>query len=199
MKPCELTFRNQNSQHFSRRLVLVVLLVLVSGCATADPPVSSDAADSNEPESLECRDCELVDVVEVKDANTIITSFGEIQMYGAYVIDQPEDCATKAEERLRNFVGSEIRIEPGPAQTIRVDSGHYYIYTKDGLSIEEQLVREGLALIWGQDGQHLGWFVYLDSAAKEHESGCFWKGWNAFQRGEPSNFRIPGLAYSDSD
>jgi hypothetical protein len=200
MKSFEFAFHNQNLQQTSRWLMLFVLILLIaSSCATADSSGSRELAANNEPQSLACPDCELVDAIGVKDANTIITSVGEVQMYGAYVLDQPDDCATNAEDRLRKLVGTAIRIEPGPVTSVRVDSDHYYIYTKDGLSIEEQLVREGLALIWGQDGQHLGWFVFLDAAAKENESGCLWKGWNAFQRGEPNNFRIPGLTYPDSD
>jgi endonuclease YncB( thermonuclease family) len=147
---------------------------------------------------LSCPECELVEVLDVIDANTVRTSAGEIQMYGAYVLDQPADCAELASERLRSLAGERVRIEPSPANSVRVSDSHYYLYTEEGVSIEEMLVREGLALTWTQDGQHLGWFLFGDAAAKESESGCLWKGYNAFQRGEPSEFRIPGLTYPES-
>jgi hypothetical protein len=43
------------------------------------------------PETLDCDDCVLVDVHEVIDANTLLTSNGEIQLYGAYILEQPDD------------------------------------------------------------------------------------------------------------
>jgi|TARA_B110000263_G_C15205796_1_gene462816 hypothetical protein len=69
-------------------------------------------------------DCDLVDVIGVKEPNTIITSVGEILMYGAHVIDQPVDCAKLAEERLRHFVENAKRIEAGLIDSIRVDDNH---------------------------------------------------------------------------
>ena len=51
--------------------------------------------------------------------------------------------------------GGAIRIEPGLTDTVRNNSAHYYLFTADGRSIEEQLVREGLTLIWIQDGEHM--------------------------------------------
>ncbi|MCZ6538210.1 MAG: hypothetical protein O6922_00085 [Chloroflexi bacterium] len=146
-------------------------------------------------DALVCPDCELVEVIEVVDANTVRTAIGDIQMYGAYVVDQPAVCAALAMERLTTLAGGSIRIEPGPSDPVRISSDHYYLFTADGQSIEEQLVREGLALVWTQDGQHLGWFVFRDANARENEAGCLWKGYNAFQRGEPSDFRIPGVTY----
>ena len=158
---------------------------VVAGNASPVPPVST----------LLCAECELVEVIEVLDANTVRTSIGDVKMYGAYVIDRPADCAALARERLNVLAGGSIRIEPGPPDPVRISSNHFYLFTAEGRSIEEQLVREGLALVWTQDGQHLGWFVFRNSDARQSEAGCLWKGYNAFQRGEPSEFRVPGLTY----
>ena len=149
-------------------------------------------------DALLCADCELVEVIEIVDANTVRTAIGDIQMYAAYVIDQPADCAALAMERLTSLAGGAIRIEPGPPDTVRNNSDHYYLFTADGRSIEEQLVREGLALVWTQDGQHVGWFVFRGASARENEAGCLWKGYNAFLSGEPGDFRIPGLTYPET-
>ncbi|MBC8452893.1 MAG: hypothetical protein H8D69_00305 [Chloroflexi bacterium] len=177
------------------RIALPGVLTILVACSnpqtsTPIPPVA---------DSLTCLDCELVEVFGVVDANTLSTSVGEIQPYGTYVLDQPADCAEQAETRLRVLAGDQIRIEAGPADTIRQDTNHYYLYTSDGDSIEQQLIHEGLALIWSQDGQHLGWFLFRDASAKENESGCLWHDYQAFQRGEPNEFRIPGLTYPKSD
>ncbi len=71
------------------------------------------------------------------------------------MVDQPADCAALAKERLAAMAGGAIRIEPGLTDTVRNNSAHYYLFTADGRSIEEQLVREGLTLIWIQDGEHM--------------------------------------------
>jgi endonuclease YncB( thermonuclease family) len=147
--------------------------------------------------ALTCPNCELVDVSGVIDANTLSTSIGHIQMYGVYVLNQPEDCAIEAKEQLTKLAGQSIRIEPGPDDSVRNDSNHYYFYTADGVSIENSLIRDGLALAWSQDGKHVGWFLFQEAAAKEHDSGCLWHDYQAFQRGEPNEFRIPGLTYRD--
>ena len=81
---------------------------------------------------------------------------------------------------------------------MRRDDDHYYLFTEDGQSIDQKLIEEGLALTWDQDGQHLGWFLFKDAKAKDSESGCLWHDYQAFQRGEPNEFRIHGLTYRDS-
>jgi len=175
--------------------LLALLLTVTVACSSENKQVAITPA----PNSLSCDDCELTDVLNVIDANTLSTSIGDVQLYGAYVIDQPADCAAQAEERLRGLAGSQIRIENGPSNSTRQDDSHYYVFTHDGQSIEEKLISEGLALTWTQDGQHLGWFLFLDAAAKQNESGCLWHDYQAFQRGEPNEFRIPGLTYPDSN
>ena len=71
------------------------------------------------------------------------------------MVDQPAECAALAKERFTAMAGGAIRIEPGPTDTVRNNSAHYYLFTADGRSVEEHLVREGLALIWTQDGEHM--------------------------------------------
>ncbi len=88
-----------------------------------------------------------------------------------------------------------MRVETRPIDTIRNDLNNPYVYTEDSRSIEELLTEEGLALVWSQDGQHLGWFIYLDSVAKKQGSGCLWHDYQWFQRGEPNDFRVPGPTY----
>ena len=186
---------------------LLLLVALSISCSSA-PELRGGAADSKaevaatpplatSPDSVLCPECEPVDVVEVIDANTVRTSIGDIQMYGAYVVDQPADCAALAKERLTAMAGGAIRIEPGPTDTVRNNSAHYYLFTGDGRSIEEHLVREGLALIWTQDGEHMDGFVLGDARARDAEAGCLWQGYKAFLSGEPGDFRVPGLTYPE--
>ena len=186
MRPFRFTLHNDNFQNWHASLAAIVLILVLVGCSTDQ---SLDPAQ----DTLMCPNCELVDVIGVEDADTLNTSIGRVHMYGAYVIDHPSDCAEIAKERVNELAGSSVRIESGPENPVRIGRDFYYVYDVDGYSIEQHLVEEGLALIWTQDGQHLGWFVYLDSLAKQNESGCLWHDYQAFQRGEPNEFRIPGL------
>jgi endonuclease YncB( thermonuclease family) len=200
MKSFEFTSPVANSSQWLVLIAVITIALAMTGCdSDVEETIAAQAPTVGAPESLNCPDCELVDVVNVIDANTVETSIGTIQMYGGYVLEQPSECFGLAHERLTVLAGDSIRVEAGPGETIRNDDHHYYLYTVDGESIEEQLVQEGLSLVWAQDGQHLGWFLFLDAQAKKNESGCMWKGWKAFQRGEKSEFRVPGLTYPDSN
>lgn len=175
-----------------KRLLVLLCLITVIGC-------QEGAQDNPEPidNSLTCPSCEEIDVIEVIDGNSVSTSIGEIKLYGAYVLDQPADCADEAKTRLGNLAATSIRIENGPADSVRRAENYRYVYTANGQSIEQALIEEGLALTWTQDGQHLGWFLFKDAQAKERESGCLWHDYQAFLRDEPNEFRIPGLTYPD--
>jgi endonuclease YncB( thermonuclease family) len=190
MKTFELAHYNKIFLHWISGLLFLMIIV---ACSTD----LQESPSRNQPPPQACEDCELVEVIGVVDGDTLITSVGEVHLYGGYVLEQPADCAALAKEQLRNAAGSAIRIEPGPIDSIRNDDDHFYIYASNGTSIGQQLVEEGLALIWTQDGQHLGRFVYLDAVAKKLEAGCLWHDYQAFQRGEPNEFRIPGLTYRD--
>ena len=48
------------------------------------------------------------------------------------------------------------------------------IYTEQGNSIDEILVREGLALAWSRDGQHREALVRLEQSARRSGTGCLW-------------------------
>ncbi len=196
MKSPEFNLHLLNIRFLLSLITLATVILVTTACDDREIPATVTIAAS--PETLDCDDCELVEVNEVIDANTVLTSKGEVQMYGAYILDQPADCAMQAENRLRSLAGEQIRIQSGPVDSVRRDEDHYYLFTEDGQSIDQKLIDEGLALTWDQDGQHLGWLLFKDAKAKEAESGCLWHDYQAFQRGEPNEFRIPGLTYRDS-
>ena len=169
----------------------VIFIAIAAACAISTNEIEPTLVPLTA--ELTCPECELVEVMSVIDANTLETSIGEIEMYGAYVVDHPADCGEQAENRLGELSGSVLRIKPGPADTVRSQPNHYYLFTEDGESIEERLISEGLALAWTQDGEHLGWLIFLDAVARRDERGCLWHDYQAFQRGESNEFRIPGL------
>jgi endonuclease YncB( thermonuclease family) len=48
------------------------------------------------------------------------------------------------------------------------------VYNMQGESIDEMLVREGLAQAWERDGQHRGALLTAESRATEDGVGCLW-------------------------
>ncbi len=50
----------------------------------------------------------------------------------------------------------------------------FYVYTSEGESIDEILIREGLALAWTRDGQHRDVLVAAEEEARRKGRGCLW-------------------------
>lgn len=196
MKSPEFNSSRLNIRFLLSLITLATVILVMTACAHREIPAT--VAITVSPETLDCDDYELVEVIEVIDANTVLTSNGDIQLYGAFSLKQPSDCASQAEDRLRALADDQIRVQPFPTDSVRRDDDHYYLFTEDGQSIDQKLIEEGLALTWDQDGQHFGWFLFKDAKAKESESGCLWHDYQALQRGEPNEFRISGLTYRDS-
>jgi micrococcal nuclease len=76
-----------------------------------------------------------------------------------------------------------VRVEFGPLQGDQYGRILYYVYDMDGESIDEMLVREGLALAWLEDGQHQNVLIAAEGRAKENGRGCL---------GGGSEFPMPG-------
>lgn len=49
-----------------------------------------------------------------------------------------------------------------------------YVYTKSGMSVDELLVKEGLAVAWTRDEQHRLHLMELEQEAKRQGTGCLW-------------------------
>lgn len=62
----------------------------------------------------------------------------------------------------------------GPRSEDRYGRILFYVYNNDGESIDETLVREGLALAWTRDGQHKDGLVAAEEGAKRDGVGCLW-------------------------
>ena len=67
-----------------------------------------------------------------------------------------------------------VRVDPGPRNLDPYGRTLKYLYTEDGESIDEALVREGLAVAWTRDGQHRDHLMELEQEAKQNGTGCLW-------------------------
>ena len=97
-----------------------------------------------------------------------------VRLFGVDTPERGERCASEARQRLRKLAGGKVRLEDGPRLTDRFGRVLAYVYTVDGLSIDEILIREGLATAWSVDGQHRDDLVGLEKETKERGTGCLW-------------------------
>ena len=79
-----------------------------------------------------------------------------------------------ATARLRFLAGDNVWVESGPRLVDSFNRLLYYVYTDTGDSIDEMLVREGLAVAWVRDGQHQNFLVNVEQLVREQGVGCLW-------------------------
>jgi len=133
-----------------------------------------------EAKKLECKECDLVNVIRVIDGDTVEIDGGIVRFYGVNTPEKGEKCFLEATQRtkslinensLQPYIGS-IRVEK--SQRIQDKFGRFlfYVYTHDGESIGEILIKDGLAKVWTKDGHHLDYFLELDSLYIWENSPC---------------------------
>ena len=109
------------------RLLVLGLLLVVAACAGIET-------------NLRCEDCFEVQVTRIIDGDTLDTSRSVIRRYGVgYTRSWSE--AREATERLRDLADDTIRIEVGPRTADQYGRMLAYVYTQDGISIDEALIR----------------------------------------------------------
>ena len=119
---------------------------------------------------LRCSDCPEVQVVRVIDGDTLDSTRGRVRLFGVDTPERGQRCASEATDRFQELAGNIVRLEDGPRATDSFDRLLAYVYTQDGLSIDETLIREGLATAWTRDGQHRDYLVGLERGSSA--GGC---------------------------
>ena len=134
-----------------------------------------------ETNKLECKDCDLLNVIRVIDGDTVEIDEGIVRFYGVDTPERGEKCFLEATERtksliqenyLQSYFGS-IRVEKSQRIKDKFDRLLFYVYTQGGDSIGEILIKEGLANAWTIDGHHLDYFLELDSLYAWENSPCY--------------------------
>ena len=145
------------------RLALITILVTIVACTTLI-----------EETLLRCDDCPEVRVNRVIDGDTLETPSRRVRLFGVDTPEAGERCASEATSRINELAGSSVRLEEGPRLTDQFGRRLAYVYTGEGYSIDEILVREGLGTAWTEDGQHLDYLVGLEQTTSRMETGCLW-------------------------
>ena len=123
---------------------------------------------------LRCIDCRTMSVQRVIDGDTFDTPSSRVRLFGVDTPERGKACFKEATNRLRSLAGSQVRVEPGPRAQDRGGRLLLYVYTESGNSIDEILIREGLAVAWTRDGQHRDILVSLAKEAQTMGTGCIW-------------------------
>ena len=115
-----------------------------------------------------------ISVDRVIDGDTFQSANARIRRFGVDTPERGEPRFTEATERFRQLAGDSVRVEFGPRQQDRYGRIHYNVYTDQGESIDEMLVREGSAEAWTRDGQHRDVLVAAEEGARRDGRGCLW-------------------------
>ena len=173
--------------HYTAWLALTVSILAVSLACTAEAPVNTPFPFTIEIASPEpkldlsncstvicCADCMAIDVDRIIDGDTFQSANARIRLFGVDTPERGEPCFTEATKRFKELAGGTVRVERGPRAKDRYGRILFYVYTNEGESIDETLVREGLALAWTRDGQHKDGLVAAEEGAKRDGVGCLW-------------------------
>ncbi len=110
----------------------------------------------------------------VIDGDTLDTNVGRVRLFGVDTPERGEKCSSRATGWLKELAGGTVRVEVGPR--LRDPNGRllFYVYTQSGNSVDEILIREGLAVAWTKDGQHMEVLRQLEIDARTTGAGCLW-------------------------
>jgi endonuclease YncB( thermonuclease family) len=144
------------------------LVIIVTALACAVPFYSAA------PAAITCADCPLIPVDWVIDGDTFDSVLGRVRLYGVDAPERGEECFSEATDRLKELAGGWVKVELGPRRMDQFGRALAYLYTETGDSLEETLVREGLARAWTGDGQHRDVLMALEREARQQGSGCLW-------------------------
>ncbi|HEX2514454.1 MAG TPA: thermonuclease family protein [Chloroflexota bacterium] len=91
--------------------------------------------------------------------------------------DSPrEPCGQEALERNRELAGRRVQVQEDPTITFdALGRRLYYVSTLDGESIEETLVREGLARAVRPEGHRGAVLAEAQAEAQAAGTGCLWR------------------------
>jgi len=93
-------------------------------------------------------------------------SESRVRLCGVDTPERGEPCFEEATERFRELAGDRVRIEFGPRSRDRYGRLLYYVYTQDGDSVDEKLIRERLGKAWERDGQHRNLLMAVEDGAE---------------------------------
>lgn len=151
---------------------------------THSPSVSTHALTLlSKPEGLFCAQPEIlpkVPILRIIDGDTAVVLWDDepthLRYYGVNTTERGEPCYQEGTERNRALSGGAVRL----AFDERPRDAHgrllAYVFTEEGLSVDAQLVAEGIGKAWKRDGLLRDRIVALEDQARTSKTGCLWSG-----------------------
>ena len=125
--------------------------------------------------SICCEECPKVTVTRIIDGDTFDSSAGRIRLFGVDTPERGERCFDEATERLEKLAEDTVRVQADIRKHDIYNRRLFYVYTEDGESIDELLIREGYGRAWTRDGQHRNSMMATGRQARREKTGCLWK------------------------
>ncbi|MHB8377181.1 MAG: thermonuclease family protein [Dehalococcoidia bacterium] len=145
-------------------------------CAAPYPPGPAT------PANVFCADTSTMQaarVLRVVDGDTMhVDVAGKeeiVRFYGINATEVGRPCSAEATARTRDLAGAEVRLVRDARDRDRYGRLIRYVYTPQGLSIDAELVDEGLAYAWRADGALRDAVVAVEGAARVRRAGCLWR------------------------
>lgn len=175
-----MRMRGRNAWNKTRRIAAVIyvlaIVILIGIIVFFVYQMVNDGDEVNlsADTTLNCVECERVLVTGVTEGDALDTNLGRVRMHGADTPASGEDCYTESVDAMRELAGSVVRGEAGPELTDPFDNRIFYLYTESGRSIDELLIRNGLAFTRLDDGQHREFLLGVEREAAAADRGCLW-------------------------
>jgi micrococcal nuclease len=117
-------------------------------------------------------------VVGIVDGDTIdVLIDGREERVRFYGVDTPErgdECFSEARDRVAELAGERVQLLPDARERDSFGRLLRYVFTHDGLSIDQILIAQGLGLAWREDGAFRVALIYHEDRARETGQGCLW-------------------------
>ena len=98
-----------------------------------------------------------------------------MRLYGINATERGQPCSDEATLRLGELAGQEVRLRPDARERDRYGRLLRYVYSPAGLSVDAELVDEGLAHAWRTDGDLRLAIMALEARASAGGRGCLWR------------------------
>jgi micrococcal nuclease len=110
------------------------------------------------------------DTLDVRVAGSAV----RVRLYGVDTPERGETCYREATERLRALAGDVVQLLPDARLTDPGGRELRYVYSTDGVLIDQLLVVEGYGVAWRADGSKRAEIIAAEDEARAAGRGCLW-------------------------
>lgn len=121
-----------------------------------------------------------VPVLRIVDGDTAVILWNDeptfLRYYGVNTTERGERCYEEGTDRNRALSGGAVRLAFDERRQDTHGRLLAYVFTDEGLSIDAQLVAEGIGKAWKRDGALRDRIMALEDQARVSKTGCLWSG-----------------------